>query len=1023
MGKIINENEIIEASGKRFYEILSSHITFIERGKTIQGKCPYCGHDNGYQYNKAKNIVKCFHCNEKADNNGFFFLMHAFNMRKDEALRTCAQDLCMHIEEEQETKPVIKPQQKVKSFLQQFLEGSGLTSKDVEATLPPANNDETNKYAFGSVFKKGTVTLGGEIDLEGNDVIIEYYDLDGYPCRYKAILGKKEEVRTYFRVRWANPEAHLNKEGKSYKYQSPKGSTPFLYIPQKMRALYKAKTKLDTLYIHEGEKKAEKAMKHGIPSVAISGIANIAMTDRATGRKFLSEDLIRIITELEVKNIVMVYDSDYKEISKNVRITDELSTRPYCFYKAAKNFADYIRDLKKEPLAYYANIFIAAISPNQNADKGIDDLLVNTLKGQEDELRKDFDYFILDKDHKGKFIEGYKITDWSDNKLKEVWSLDHPQKFAKAHAEILRNLPEFKIFGHSYKIDEHGQIVSATPIERDEEFWQDNSYIDAKSGKEVEKILFNYTRCERFLLNHGFARLKRNEQNFIYIRMDKPFVTEVSHYTMRDYVLDFTRTFLKEPVYEMLKRGGNAYFGPDKMSTIPDVQPKFYKATKDHQRIYFDDRIWEINDSQIHELNYADVDDLTWIENRQPYKANKTGKLFNIHKNKNGFFEVEITPTGKACHMLTFLRNTSDFSWRLPKSEITEAQNRENNQHLVAKLCAIGYLLTSFKDPGNARAVILMDGKQAEVGASNGRTGKSLVGEMLKRIMPTAMINGKGKGPAEDAFIWTNVSEKTRLVFVDDVRVNFSLEDYFVYITSDWTVNCKGKDPVVYPFSDSPKILITTNHAINGNTSSFKDRRWLVAFSDWYNESHKPVDDFGCRLFDDWDFEQWSLLWNMLAQCIQLYMQLGVVQSPEERLEKRMLRQEMGENFLSWADEYFSDTQKINIPIPKKTLYDTYLAYYPEDRKFSSPTKFKRQIEAWIKYHEYVLNPQMRDPKTGKAIKTDKDGREDFRHCSNGIEYITVGVKWNESEINFGSEDVPKLVYNTEPTEKPQPFE
>ena len=29
--------------------------------------------------------------------------------------------------------------------------------------------------------------------------------------------------------------------------------------------------------------------------------------------------------------------------------------------------------------------------------------------------------------------------------------------------------------------------------------------------------------------------------------------------------------------------------------------------------------------------------------------------------------------------------------------------------------------------------------------------------------------------------------------------------------------------------------------------------------------------DFGNLFFDEWDFDQWNLLWNMLASCIQIF--------------------------------------------------------------------------------------------------------------------------------------------------------
>ena len=194
------------------------------------------------------------------------------------------------------------------------------------------------------------------------------------------------------------------------------------------------------------------------------------------------------------------------------------------------------------------------------------------------------------------------------------------------------------------------------------------------------------------------------------------------------------------------------------------------------------------------------------------------------------------------------------------------------------------------------------------------------------------------------------------------------------------------------PFTQSPKIYIATNHAIRGEGSSFTDRQWLLAFSDFYNDQHKPVDDFGSLFFSEWDFDQWNLCWNLLANCIQLYLTFGVIQAPGERLEQRKRRQEMGEALISWADEYFSDAAKIGTAIPRKELYDAFCNYDPQQRKYISSTAFKKKFKMYCTWKGYVLNPHKYDSVTGLPFQTDKDGRPVVDDKSGGVEYFTVGV-------------------------------
>ena len=153
-----------------------------------------------------------------------------------------------------------------------MLAESGLTFEDVTANVYKSDD---NKSLFQlRTFRPGGIDETGRMTKNADDVIIEYYDLEGLPVTYLRKAGKKDsgERKEYFRVRWQFPDAHLDKNGKSYKYKSPAGSGTPIYIPERLRAMVKAKTEITRLYIQEGEKKAEKACKHGIPSIAVSGI-------------------------------------------------------------------------------------------------------------------------------------------------------------------------------------------------------------------------------------------------------------------------------------------------------------------------------------------------------------------------------------------------------------------------------------------------------------------------------------------------------------------------------------------------------------------------------------------------------------------------------------------------------------------------------------------------------------------------------------------------------------------------------
>lgn len=147
----------------------------------------------------------------------------------------------------------------VDSYCARMLAESGLTFEDVTAKV--YKTGDTQSIFEQRTFRPGTIDERGMLTTKGDDVIIEYYDLEGMPVVFTRKDNKRRDVGTpqeYYRIRWQFPDAHLDKEGKPYKYKSPRGSGTPIYIPERIRSLYKSKTKIPRLYIQEGEKKRRK---------------------------------------------------------------------------------------------------------------------------------------------------------------------------------------------------------------------------------------------------------------------------------------------------------------------------------------------------------------------------------------------------------------------------------------------------------------------------------------------------------------------------------------------------------------------------------------------------------------------------------------------------------------------------------------------------------------------------------------------------------------------------------------------
>jgi len=986
---------IKDASNGHLLEVVQDFREVRKSGVSYVCDCPSCGGRHKFSVNPAKDLFNCFACNQLKGSGATAYLTKVEGKGITETWEYLAKKFNVILDTPAvTTKPAPKMKKQSKetkgndadSYCSRMLAASGLNYKDVTAKCY-RNSDNSSVYE-AKTFRPGTLGPKGDITT-GDDVIIEYYDLNGFPVTYIPSDKRNKgtaEPQEYFRVRWQFPESHLDKEGKPYKYRSPRGSGTPIYIPQRLRELYQKGAEIPRLYIQEGEKKAEKACKHGIPSIAVSGIQNLGCNGN------LPEDIVRIIQYCKVKEVAFIFDSDWDDISNNLKINDQVEKRPRNFFFAARNYKEYMRSLKNRNI--YVEIFLGHIKKNDADDKGLDDLLANTLRDNEDKLAKDIEFACNDKKGQGEYVEMFKITSLTDHKLQELWGLHSHEVFAARHKEVLSNMPEFRFGNSTWKYDDTGKIVSAQPLDADEQFWNVVTR-STRSGEERTEYEFCYVNSQIFLQNKGFGRYRRLDNTYQFIHVDSPVVKTIEASDARDYLFQFAKHNCNKAVNEMLIKGVSQYVGPEKLALLDFVEPHFLDPKTDSQYFYFANTTWLVSEDSVHQQGYESITHNIWAEQKRNYSAEYIGKLIEFeHDGEN--YSYKLTKDGQNCHFLQFLINCSNFTWRKAAGDITPEEINENNIHLLSKLCAIGFMCMEAKDSNVARAVIGMDGKQSEVGESNGRSGKSLIGELIRNVMPIAYISGKKTDMFNDQFVWNDVQENTKLVFIDDVLQSFNFEFLFPNITGDWSVNYKGGRRVTFPFLRSPKLYISTNHAIKGMEGSFTDRQWLLAFSDFYNETHKPKDDFGLRFFSDWEYDQWNLCWNLIANCVQLYLQFGVIEAPGERLERRKLRQSMGEVFVSWADEYFTDNKDhLNARIPRKELYDAFCNYDPGVKKFTTPTAFKKKLQMFTEWKGYIFNPKRYDPVTGQPLEYDKDGRPVVDDKAGGVEYFTISPDWN----------------------------
>jgi len=1011
--QILRESELTK--------VIGYFIPLTKKGSQMAGDCPSCLKKDALRINKAKQIYKCFSCDYHGAS-GVQFVMDFKKVKFPEALKIVAGLYNIAIDETPKPRGPQKRADKpaIETFRDRMMKASGISEEDQKA-----KQVDDDKITIVDVFESGTRDQYGKL-ATGDDMIIWYYDLEGHPVMFTKPKSSKSEQ--LFRVRWQNPELHKDKAGKPMKYSSPYGSGSHIFIPQQLRDAYKDGRVLKRLFIQEGEKKAQKACIHGLMSVGIMGIQNIASEGR------LPYELELIIQRCKIDEVIFVLDSDWDQLSNDLKPGDRVDKRPYNFYYAVRNFREYFKTFINQGI--YLETYFAYVKPNEKNDKGLDDLLANTLAGNERALLEDINSTINEKNGSGKYIQLNKITTVSDLKLLEFWELQSAESFSTKYKDELIHLPEFSIGKHKWRFNEAGKIEPAQPLAEDEQYWEIIERED-RLGNVRREIHFNYMYAYNFLKRRGFGRLKMANRQFQFARIENKVVDVLEPYQIRDFVNDFTKEILEKrdlvDVMNMLYRGGKSYFGPDSLGQIDFMHPHFETSDKNYQLLFFRDKFWKITADGIEEHPLNELQYNVWKENINDFDAKLLPENFikvSRIQEKDvmalpdpdatsiflGQYDVVPSPEAEECHFLKFIYNTGEFFWRkildaytrrpLPVDERSIGDRLETNLHFVSKMTAIGYLLHKYRDKSCEKAVVAMDGRISEIGDSNGRTGKSILGFALGKVIVQTYIAAKAKDLTEDIFIWEEVNEKTDNIFLDDVRANVDFEFFFPVITGKITINSKGSKKFTLAERDTPKIYMTTNHAINGDSSSFKDRQFQIAFGDYYNDTHKPLEDFGVNFFDEWDEKQWNLFYNFMARCLQLYFKAarmgwgingtGLIQGPIERLELRRIRQFIGESFLTWADEYYGSgddiatedirNNNINRRIQRSEIYNDFHDKNPQERKFVNPFKFKKKLIAYCNFRKLQFNPH-KDPIEGKPGE-DKSG---------GIEYFTVA---NANYIN-----------------------
>jgi len=435
---------------------------------------------------------------------------------------------------------------------------------------------------------------------------------------------------------------------------------------------------------------------------------------------------------------------------------------------------------------------------------------------------------------------------------------------------------------------------------------------------ENNTVVIHSHRLITFLEQAGFAKMIINK-DYVLIRHTDNIISDISKLKIKDLLLNYIKENeqgeRRDLVLDYFIRNSGVYCGENLLECIRTINPESIFGNKEKEYFFFRNCCIEVTKDHIRRKEYSELEGTIWEKQ-------------------------------KAQHDFHFTQEKSEFE------VFIENVCRKDQERINALRSAIGYLLVSYKDPSSAKAVIFIDEKLSD--NAFGRSGKGLVSKAVSEMKNVLKIDGKNF-TFDRNFMFQSVDQDTQLIIFDDVKKKFSFEKLFSILTEGLTIEKKNKNEYRVPYERSPKILITTNHTVEGTDDSSLDRQFVVEFSDYYNAQHKPRDEFGHLFFDEWNEEQWTAFYNYMAECCRYYLQNGLKSYEYVNLTRKKLIDSTSAEF-----EEFMNDLPLNAEFNKRELFDQFRKEYED----FGQTK-QNLLSKWTKIYADLYNLELIERKSG----------------------------------------------------------
>jgi hypothetical protein len=468
------------------------------------------------------------------------------------------------------------------------------------------------------------------------------------------------------------------------------------------------------------------------------------------------------------------------------------------------------------------------------------------------------------------------------------------EKKKRLEVDVVKEKKEIVL--KKYDITETDYTEIKDKVEHDK-FW----YFDDKEKVKVDPLKYKF-----FLERNGFKKFFHNDsQKPTWVKIESNKVSETSIEKIKDFVLNYLLEISENKVWSYCANY-QTLFSENFLLMLETIELTMLKDKKEKSYLAFNNGILEVTKQGSKLIDYIDVNGYIW----ESQIIKRDFKIIQTHRNE----------------YQTFIKNIA-------------------GEDILPIETVIGYLLSTYKNKMNNKAIILND----EVISDNpeGGTGKGLFVQGLRQIRKVSILDGKTFDDKK-SFPYQTVSTETQVLVFDDVKKNWDFESKFSLVTEGITLERKNKDAIKLTVEESPKMLVSTNYAIKGEGNSHDRRRHEIEIAQYYGKELTPYDEFGRQLFDDWDLNEWQKFDNYMVSCLVKYLNKGLVEQKAVNIKLRKFIAETSMEFYEWIED--AENFPRNNRNEKQLYFNNFINEYKDFQKWLSRKRFAIWVQKYGNY-------------------------------------------------------------------------